>query len=222
MFALLPPESKGRWHYEHNKLRSYLPPGETSSHLDTGGLLTLMSVREESGSWKVASGGQLWPVWQRSPRWVTEEDHRWLTYAELGVQSKQTAADVANPTPAVCSGSPSGQRMFNEDVWTRNPAAHPGGLGGSGLQRGTGRVPPLMLSFVCTKLNLPLLNVEVGFAVFFICRPAYSAGTWSSLKCNISFKLFASNFVPFRKNIHTARHPMASCLIGILPQHTAK
>lgn len=96
------------WRYQHNKLVSHLPPGTTSSHLDIGGLCdTNKSPRGKAkakSSWKLASGRQLRPGWPRSPDWLMEK----FTDGSLiwlGVQSKQSAVDVANLTPVEYSRS---------------------------------------------------------------------------------------------------------------------
>lgn len=105
--------SRGSWgaHHrrcEYNKLVSHLPPGTTSSHLDIGGLCdTNKSPRgkeKAKSSWKLASGRQLRPGWLRSPDWLMEK----FTDGSLiwlGVQSKQSAVDVANLTPVEYSSS---------------------------------------------------------------------------------------------------------------------
>ncbi len=73
----LPPKGIGHWHYKHNKLVSYLPPGRTYSHLDTCGLFdTNKSPRGKEkvkSSWKLASGRQLRPVWHWSLDWLNEK-----------------------------------------------------------------------------------------------------------------------------------------------------
>lgn len=203
------PKSRDRWHYEHNKLVSYPPPGKKSTHLDIAALFdTNKSPRGKEkvkSNWKLASGRQLRPIWHWSPDW--------LTYTWFGLQSKQSVLDVANLTPTVYGGRFTGKMMPNEAVRLQYMAVYSEPwLQCEWVRSCSNELLWFLLLFLLIEFSIALCLV--GFTIF-IYHPVCMSGMRTLLTCNISFEPFAFNFVKFCKNIHTAQRSMAFCFIYI-------
>lgn len=85
--------------------------------------LTLIRVQEGRTIQLKTSQWQTAEAYLALISWLTQwEVHRWLTYTRLGVQSKQSAADVANLTPAVCSRGWCRTSSCDCMTWRNTPA----------------------------------------------------------------------------------------------------